>query len=75
MTIRKIKQGTAAEKWEIDAVGNCGEVAFPRVVVVQEPMTLNPGILIERPLGLRAVKQTIALIEAERAKYGLSTLS
>ncbi len=74
-TLFKANVGTPEEIWWIDAVGNCGEVLFPRAIVILEPKSVNPGIAITgTALGLRGMKRAVALIEEERAKLGLTTL-
>lgn len=74
--IRKINQDNEEAWWEIDVVGNCGEQMFPRAIIVLEPKSVNPGIAITgKAMGLWGIKKAIALIEAERAKIGLTTLA
>jgi len=73
-TIRKIED-SGTEWWEIDVVGNCGEVSFPRAVIVLEPKSVNPGIAVTgTAMGLRGLKKAIRLVERERKKIGLTTL-
>lgn len=73
--LRKLNQDNAAETWEVDTVGNCGLMFFPKVITVFEPKSKNPGIAINgEAMGLRGLKKAIALVEAERAKIGLTTL-
>jgi len=59
--------------WEIDSLGNCGSVFFPKVVVVYEPRSEEPRIKIPNPFRLKGVKKAITLIEKERARLGLTT--
>lgn len=74
-TLVKGNVGNPEEIWWIDVVGNCGEMTFPRAIVVLEPTSVNPGIAITgTAMGLRGLKKAIALVEAERAKLGLTTL-
>ena len=72
--IRMLNRGTPQERWEVDSVGNCGEMFFRNVITVVEPTSKNPGIIIQKPMGLRGVKKAVVLIEEFRAKYGLTTL-
>lgn len=60
--------------WYIDFDGPCGTMSFRGVILVMDPTSKNPGIIIENPFGLRGLKESIALIEAERAKHGVTTL-
>lgn len=61
------------ERWVFDAAAECGQ-RFHAVAILYEPLTANPILHIPSPLGLRATKQVMRLIEEERAKIGLTTL-
>ena len=75
MRLRKLKTCKYGEVWVLDTQGRCQEgYVFLDVVKVREPLSINPGIEINLTLGLRAVKQALTMIEAERAKIGLTTL-
>lgn len=63
----------SAGPWTIDFEAACG-FYFRNIMTVNKPLSQNPGIEIPRPFGLRGLKQAFALIEAERAKHGLTTL-
>ena len=73
-SLRKEGMGTPQEEWHIDAVGNCGAMWFDSVVVVYEPLSVNPGLKTKGTTGLRGLKKSIRLIEAERKRLGLTTL-
>lgn len=70
MTLRQVRP----DYWEVDGLGDCGLFAFSGVVKVVDARSKNPGILVDKPFGLRGIKQAIALVEEERAKIGLTTL-
>lgn len=61
------------DPWTIDFEAACG-FYFKNVLTVDKPLSKNPCIESPRPFGLRGLKEAIALIEAERAKHGLTTL-
>jgi len=70
MRLREVRP----DYWELDFVGNCGDMDFSAVVKVVDARSKNPGILVDKPFGLRGIKRAIAEVERIRAKYGLTTL-
>jgi hypothetical protein len=60
--------------WELDFVGSCGNMDFSSVVKVVDARSKNPGILVDKPFGLRGMKRAIAEVERIRANYGLTTM-
>ena len=69
-TLREVRP----DYWELDFTGNCGNMAFESVIKVVEARSKNPGILVDKPFGLRGMKHAIQAIEQARAKYGLTTM-
>lgn len=70
MTVREVRP----DYWELDFVGNCGNLEFKNVISVHDARAKNPGILVDKPFGLRGMKHALKAIEETRAKYGLTTL-
>ena len=70
LTVREVRP----DYWELDFVGNCGDLMFESVITVHDARSINPGILVDKPFGLRGMKQALRIIEETRAKYSLTTL-
>ena len=49
----------------VDGLADCGKV-FEDCAVVLEPDSENPGLLLERPLGFRAVRKILEYVEVLR---------
>jgi hypothetical protein len=70
MTLREVRP----DYWELDFVGACGNMMFESVIKVVDARSRNPGILVDKPFGLRGMKHALVEIERVRATYGLTTM-
>jgi hypothetical protein len=71
---QKVMLRMEKDHWAIDGLGNCGNYFFKDCILIVEPLSTNPGILIQKPFGLRGLKEALELIEIERQHRGIITV-